>query len=195
MPLSRKISFAAAFAAQCLISSHAGAAHAQAGTIPDYFFKEWTVSSNCTEQNAGLAAQVQTGLKFAVSRASAAADGTYVFAAEDSPTQQWAANWNGLKLQYRPGTAMATLPADFECVAGQNPTSSFLSMSGYAVAAEPYYQQEHWYGLAQIQGQLEHVLIFPRNVAGAPSAVIVLQSVTSPSTVQLDDNGVIHAQW
>lgn len=195
MPLSRKIPLVAAIAAQCLISGHAGAAHAQAAAIPAYFFGQWTVSSNCTEQTAGSAAQVQPGLKFAVSPDSAASDGTYAFVARDSATQQWAANWNGLKLQYRAGTAMTTLPADFECVAGQTSTSSFLSMSGYAVSAEPYYQQEHWYGLARIQGQLEHVLVFPRNVSGAPSAVIVLQSVTSPGTVQLDDNGVIHAQW
>ena len=194
MPFSRKISLAAAVTAQCLFAAHATAAHAQS-SIPDYFFKEWTVSSNCAEQNAGLAAKVQSGLKFTIPRASAAADGSYVFVAEDSSSQQWAANWNGLKLQYRAGTPMQTLPADFECVAGDTAASSFLSMSGYAVSAEPYYQQEHWYGLARIQGQLEHVLIFPRNVAGAPSAVIVLQSVNSASTVQLDDNGVIHANW
>ncbi len=195
MPLSRKICLSVAVAAQCLFAGHATAARAQAAAIPDYFFRQWTVSSNCTEQNAGLAARVSSGLQFSVSRASGAADGSFTFTATDSASQKWAANWNGLKLQYRPGTAMATLPADFECVAGAAPTSSFLAMSGYAVTAEPYYQQEHWYGLAQIAGQLEHVLIFPRNVAGAPSAVIVLQSVTAAGTVQLDDNGVIHANW
>jgi hypothetical protein len=67
-------------------------------------------------------------------------------------------------------------------------------MSNYAQATEPYYEQAHWYGLAEIQGQLEHVLIFPRNSAEGPAAVIVMQSVNSSLAVQLDDNGVIHVQ-
>jgi hypothetical protein len=65
-------------------------------------------------------------------------------------------------------------------------------MSNYAQSSEPYYEQAHWYGIAKLHGQLEHVLIFPRNAASGPRAVIVLQSVTSPGSVKLDDNGVIH---
>jgi len=126
---------------------------------------------------------------------SQAADGSFVFEAEDSGSKQWAANWNGMKLQFRPGTDMTTLPADFECIPGQEATSPFLAMSNYAQSSEPYYEQAHWYGTAKIRGQLEHVLIFPRNGAqGGPSAVVVMQSVTSPGTVQLDENGVIHMQ-
>ena len=89
---------------------------------------------------------------------------------------------------------MTAIPADFECVPGQEATSPFLAMSGFAQASEPYYEQQHWYGVATIAGQQEHVLIFPRNAKGAASAIIVLQSVNSPSTVKLDDDGVIHSQ-
>jgi hypothetical protein len=191
MPFSRKPILASIIAIQCLVAALAGAP-ARADTIPDYFFTEWTVSKNCTEQHAGLAARVQTGLKFKISADSQAADGSFVFEAEDSGPKQWAANWNGMKLQFRPGTDMTTLPADFECVPGQEATSPFLAMSNYAQSSEPYYEQAHWYGIAKLHGQLEHVLIFPRNAASGPRAVIVLQSVTSPGSVKLDDNGVIH---
>jgi hypothetical protein len=193
MRFSRKSLLSVAVAAQCIVTALAGAP-ARAATIPDYFFKEWTVSKNCTEQHAGLAARVQTGLKVKVSPDTVAQDGSYVFQAEDIGQQHWAANWNGMKLTYRPGTAMTTLPADFECIPGQEASSPFLAMSNYAQATEPYYEQAHWYGLARIQGQLEHVLIFPRNSADGPSAVIVMQSVNSALAVQLDDNGVIHMQ-
>jgi hypothetical protein len=178
-------------ATPCLIATLAAPAQAQTG-VPDYFFSEWTVASNCTEQHAGLAASVPSGLKFQISRNSLAADGSYTFVAEDVGQQHWAANWNGLKLQYRPGTQMAQVPADFECIPGQESASPFLAMSGFTQATEPYYEQEHWYGLATIQGQVEHVLIFPRNMHGQSSSIIVLQSASSPDTVKLDDNGVIH---
>jgi hypothetical protein len=89
---------------------------------------------------------------------------------------------------------MTTLPADFECIPGQETTSPFLAMSNYAQSAEPFYEQAHWYGLAKIHGQLEHVLIFPRDASSGPRAVVVLQSVNSPTSVQLDDNGVLHMQ-
>ena len=191
MFFSRKPILASIIAIQCLVAALAGAP-ARADTIPDYFFTEWTVSKNCTEQHAGLAARVQTGLKFKISRDSQAADGSFVFEAEDSGQKQWAKNWNGMKLQFRPGTDMTTLPADFECIPGQEATSPFLAMSNYAQATEPYYEQAHWYGIAKLHGQLEHVLIFPRNAATGPRAVIVLQSVNAPATVQLDDNGVLH---
>jgi hypothetical protein len=193
MTFSRRAFLATAIASQCLVGALAGAP-ARASTIPDHFFQEWTVTKNCTEQHAGLAARVQTGLKFKISRDAQAADGSYVFEAEDVGQQHWAVNWNGMKLQYRPGTNMTTLPADFECIPGQEATSPFLSLSNYAQATEPYYEQAHWYGIATIQGQREHVLVFPRNAATGPRAVIVLQSVNSPGAVQLDDNGVLHMQ-
>jgi hypothetical protein len=189
----RQSLLSAAVAAQCLVATLAGAP-ARAATIPDYFFSEWTVDRNCTEQHAGLAARVQTGLKFKITQDTVGSDGSYVFQAKNVGQQSWAANWNGMKLSFRAGTAMTTVPADFECIPGQEATSSFLAMSNYAQATEPYYEQAHWYGLARIHGQLEHVLIFPLNSAQGPSAVIVMQSVNSPGAVQLDDNGVIFVQ-
>src|SRR5579871_902818 len=187
---SRKFFLASAVVAQCLVAALA-ALPAQAATVPSYFFNEWTVAKNCTEQNAGLAAQVQTGLKLKISSDSESADGSYVLQAENSDTAQWAANWNGMKLQYRAGTSLKTLPADFECIPGQESSSPFLAMSNYAQSTEPYYEAAHWYGTARIQGQLEHVLIFPRNSgSGGPTAVVILQSVNAANTVQLDDNGV-----
>ena len=186
--MSRKVALSVALAAQLCLTGIAPRAHA-GSAIPDYFFKEWTVSKNCVEAHAGLAARVQAGLKFKV---TAGQNGGYVFNAEDAGQAHWAVNWNGLNLVYRPGTPMTTLPADFECIPGQESSSPFLAMSGFAQSAEPQYQQEHWYGLAKIHGQLEHVLIFPRNVSGTASAVIVLESVNAPGTVQLDDDGVVH---
>jgi hypothetical protein len=192
--MSRKVSLSTVIALQYFIVGLAVTAPARAGAIPDYFFSEWTVTKNCTEQHAGLAARVDSGLKFAISKASTSDDGSYVFQAEDTAGAHWAGAWNGLKLQYRPGTVMPTVPADFECIPGAESTSPFLAMSGYAQAAEPYYEQEHWYGLATIRGQLEHVLIFPRKTRGPASAIIVLQSVNAPNSIQLDDDGVIHSQ-
>ena len=191
MSFSRRASLSVGFA--CLLAGLTAVPAAQAATIPNYFFKQFTVTSNCTEPNAGLAAQVQTGLKFQVPQA-ATPDGGYLLATSDTAVAQWAPNWNGLKLIYRAGVQTTSTPADFECVTGQAPTSSFLSMSGYSVSAEPYYEQEHWYGLATIQGQLEHVLIFPVTSATGTSAVIVMQSASTAGTMQLDDNGVIHAE-
>jgi len=190
MPISRKAILASALA-PCLVGALAGTP-AQAGTIPDYFFKQWTVSKNCTEQHAGLAARVQTGLKFKISRDTQAADGSYVLQTEDAAQQHWAANWNGMKLVYRPGTEMKALPADFECIPGQEATSPFLAMSNYVQSTEPFYEQRHWYGVAKIHGQLEHILIFPSSAASGPKAVVVMQSANSAGTLQLDDNGVIH---
>src|SRR5882724_6170391 len=138
MPFSRKAILASAIA-PCLVGALTGTP-AQAGTIPDYFFKEWTVSKNCTEQHAGFAASVQSGLKFKVTRDAQTADGAYVFQAQDAGQQRWATNWNGMKLEYRAGTQMTTVPADFACIPGQEATSPFLAMSNYAQATEPFYE-------------------------------------------------------
>ncbi|HVO45186.1 MAG TPA: hypothetical protein VMT29_02515 [Steroidobacteraceae bacterium] len=194
MSLFQKASLTSALAAQCVIAAVAASSPAQAAGIPEYFFKEWTVAKNCTEQHAGLAARVQAGLKFRITRDSADETGSYVFQAVDAGAQRWAANWNGLKLQYRAGTKMGTVPADFECIPGQEASSPFLAMSGFAQASEPYYEQQHWYGLARIHGQLEHILIFPRDASTGPGAIIVMQSVNAPGTIKLDDDGVIHTQ-
>jgi len=193
--MPRKLLLSTHAAAQCLIVSLTASAptHA-AATIPGYFFSEWTVTVNCTEPHAGLAARVAAGLKYRISQAPLATDGSHVLEAQNTPQAQWAPNWNGLKLQYRSGTQMTTIPADFECLPGGVSNSPFLAMSGYAVTPEPYYPQEHWYGLAKIQGQWEHILIFPRPITGAASAIIVMVSVNAPGTITLDDDGAIHSQ-
>jgi hypothetical protein len=194
MRITRKALLSTVVASQCLLAALAGAPAQAADSIPEHFFMKGTVTKNCTEQHAGLAARVAPGLKLSISRDSQSADGSYVFQAEDVADQKWAANWNGLKLSYRPGTKMTTLPADFECIPGEETSNPFLAMSNYATATEPYYEQAHWYGITKIHGQLEHVLIFPRDSSTGPSAVIVMQSVNAPGTVQLDDDGVIFIQ-
>jgi hypothetical protein len=194
--MTRKFSLTAFAAAQCLVVGLAATAPVQAAEIPQYFFSQWTVTSNCTEASAGPAARVQTGLQFKIA-ASPAADGSYTLQAVNTAGKQWASAWNGLKLAYRAGTKMTTIPADFECVAGAESSSAsaspLLAMSGYVQTAEPQYAQQHWYGVASIHGQLEHVLIFPRDAQGETSAIIVLESASNASNVSLDDNGVINA--
>ena len=195
--MTRKLSLTAFAAAQCLFIGLAATTPAQAADIPQYFFSQWTVTANCTEANAGPAARVQAGLQFKISSDSAA-NGSYALQTINAAGQQWATEWNGMKLQYRPGTPMTTVPADFACVAGSEASSTasspFLAMSGYVQTAEPQYAQQHWYGLAKIHGQMEHVLIFPRPAKGDNSAIIVLQSASSSSYVVLDDGGVVNSR-
>jgi len=195
--MTRKFSLTAFAATQCLIVGLVATAPARAAEIPPYFFSQWTVTANCTEANAGPAARVQAGLQFKIA-SQPAADGTYTLQTIDAAGQQWASAWSGVKLEYRAGTAMATVPADFECLAGSEAASTssspFLAMSGYVQTAEPYYAQQHWYGLVKVNGQLEHVLIFPRDAKGDKSAIIVLQSANAGSNISLDDNGVINSK-
>jgi hypothetical protein len=192
--MTRKLSLTAFAATQCVFAALVAAAPVHAAdSIPQYFLKQWTVKSNCAEASAGPATRVQTGLQFKISRDSA--DGTYTLNAINSSGRQWASDWNGIRLEYRAGTQMATIPADFTCVAGSEASSTasspLLAMSGYVQTAEPQYQQEHLYGLAKIGGQLEHVLIFSRNVQGSGSVVIVLESASAGNNVTLDDNGIL----
>lgn len=195
--MTRKIPLTVFAAVQCVVIGLAASAgaHAATASIPDYFFSQWTVKSNCTQADAGPAVRVQSGLQFKISKATS--DGSITFEAINAAGQQWATEWNGLKLQYRPGTKMTTVPADFTCVAGSEASSasssSLLAMSGYVQTVEPQYEAEHWYGLAKIQGQWEHVLIFPRDTKGSTSAVIVMESATAGSNVTLDEDGVINA--
>jgi hypothetical protein len=195
--MTRKFSLTAFAATQCLVLGLAATAPARAADIPQYFFSQWTVTANCTEASAGAAGRVQTGLQFKIA-SQPGADGTYALQAINAAGQQWHRAWNGVKLEYRAGTPMATVPADFECTAGAEASSAsaspFLAMSGYVQTAEPYYAQEHWYGLVKVQGQLEHVLIFPRAATGDNSAIIVLQSASAAGTISLDDNGVINSR-
>lgn len=169
-------------------------ARAQDAAIPDYFFKEWTISRDCSEQHAGPEGHVGTGLKFRISRESRSADGqTYALEAFDDIQRIWPGNWKQLRLEFRPGTRLERLPADFECVPGESASSPFLAMSGYSIGAEPWYEYEHWYGLVEIHGEAHHVLIFPRSVDGASSAVIVLQDADAGDSIKLDHNGTIHS--
>jgi hypothetical protein len=190
--MTRKLSLTLFAAAQCLIAGFL-TTPARAD-VPNYFLRQWTVASNCTEASAGPAARVQTGLQFKVVSDSA---GHYSLQAINSAGRRWASEWNGVKLVYRPGTRMTTVPADFECVAGAEASSAsaspLLAMSGYVQSSEPQYEQEHFYGLARIHGQLEHILIFPRDASnGGPSVVVVMESASATANVSLDDDGVIH---
>jgi hypothetical protein len=193
--MTRKLSLTVFAAAQCLIAGFL-ATPARAD-VPRYFLGQWTVTSNCTEATAGLATRVATGLQFKITSDSA---GRYTLQTINSNGQQWASAWNGVNLVYRPGTKMTTVPADFECIAGAEQSSAsaspLLAMSGYVQTAEPQYEQEHFYGLARIRGQLEHVLIFPRDASssGGASVIVVLESASSGANVSLDENGVIHGQ-
>jgi hypothetical protein len=193
--MTRRISLTVFAAAQCVFAGLIATTPARAAQIPQYFFSQWTVTANCTEAQAGPATRVQAGLQFKISQST---DGTYTLQTINASGKQWASEWQGVKLTYRAGTKMSSVPADFECVAGSEAASTssspFLAMSGYVQAVEPQYAQEHWYGLAKIHGQLEHVLIFPRAVKGDNSAIIVLQSASTSSNVVLDDNGVISSR-
>jgi hypothetical protein len=194
----RKTPLAVFAALQCAVAALVSVTPAQAAApIPSYFFSQWTVRSNCTEANAGPAVRVQPGLQFKISKDSATADGKYRLETINAAGKQWATEWSGLKLEYRPGTRMTTVPADFECVAGAEASSAsaspLLAMSGYVQAAEPQYAEQHWYGLAKIHGQWEHVLIFARDTKGSTSAIVVLESATESSNVTLDEGGVINA--
>lgn len=194
--MTRKLSLTTFAATQCLIFGLAATAPARAAEIPSYFFSQWTVTSNCTEANAGPAARVQPGLQFKIAPNSGAG-GSYTLQTINSAGQQWATEWNGVKLVYRAGSKMTVVPADFACVAGSEQSSAssspLLAMSSYVQTAEPQYEHQHWYGLAKIHGQLEHVLIFPRDAQGETSAIIVLESASTSTTLDLDDNGVINA--
>jgi hypothetical protein len=193
----RKLPLTVFAAAQCLIAGLAATAPAQAApAIPQYFFSQWTVRANCTEANAGPAARVQTGLQFAIAD-TPSANGSYTLQTINSAGQQWSSGWNGVQLHYRAGTQMTSVPADFTCIAGSEESSAsaspLLAMSGYVQTVEPQYAQAHWYGLAKIAGQYEHVLIFPLAATTAGTrAIVVLESATAGSVV-LDDGGLINS--
>jgi threonine dehydrogenase-like Zn-dependent dehydrogenase len=50
------------------------------------------------------------------------------------------------------------------------------------------------YGLGTLHGEPHHFLIFPRNVNGADSAIIILLDAGTNGVVQLDQNGSIHTE-
>ena len=168
---------------------------AQTSNIPAYFFGHWQVQSNCIEQGFSPAEQTQVGLQYAMSATSIAADGlSYTFQVINSSTQAWPDGWSDLTLQYRPGVPMTNVPADFACIPGEPSSSALLAMSNYTQSAEPYYEYEHWYGLGTLHGEPHHFLIFPRNVVGADSAIIILLDAGASGSVQLDQDGSIHSE-
>jgi hypothetical protein len=166
---------------------------AQSTTVPAYFFSQWTVQSNCIEQGFNPAEQARVGLQFSLTPTSLMADGlSYPFQPTNSATQSWPDGWSRLTVQYRAGIPMTNIPADFVCIPGQPSSSGLLAMSNYTQSAEPYYEYEHWYGLGTLHGEPHHFLIFPRNVVGADSAIIILLDAGADANVQLDQDGSIH---
>jgi hypothetical protein len=162
--------------------------------IPDYFFSTWTVNRDCTEAHAGGGGHAIPGSQFRVAR-SATDDGTsYTLQTIDKPGLRWSRGWKNVNLEYRAGAPMKTIPADFECVPGEEASQPFLAQSGFSVSAEPYYPQEHWYATVQIHGQKHHLLIFPRNTRGADSAAILLIDADAGDNLQLDTDGTIISQ-
>jgi hypothetical protein len=162
---------------------------AHAESIPNYFFKAWTVNRDCTEAHSGGLGHTVPGLQFKVVRS---ADGaTYSLQPVNNAVGRWARGWQNVKLEYRAGSQMSSIPADMECVPGQEETSPFLAQSGFASSAEPYYGYEHWYGMVTIHGAQHHLLIFPRAGEGASSAAVMLIDVDASGNLQLDHNGTI----
>jgi hypothetical protein len=167
---------------------------AQNASVPAYFFNQWTVQSNCIQQGFDPAEQTQVGLQYLISPASVSADGSsYGFQPINTANQAWPDGWSELALQYRAGIPMTAIPADFACVPGQ-PTSALLTNSNFTQSAEPYYEYEHWYALGSLHGEPHHFLIFPRNVSGADSSIIILLDAGTSGAVVLDQNGSIHTE-
>ncbi len=164
-------------------------AHAQTA-IPDYFFKAWTVNRDCTELHAGASGHTSPGLQFRVARDSADGE-SYSLQPVDNGADGWARGWQNVKLEYRAGAHMTAIPADMECIPGQEASSPFLAQSGFSSSAEPYYGYEHWYGQVTIHGETHHLLIFPSSAQGATNAALMLIDVDASGSLQLDHNGTI----
>ena len=184
-----------AIAAFLSVSAIQSVAQAQTTAVPAYFFKQWTVQSNCIEQGYSPAEQTHVGLTFVISSTALSADGlSYAFQPINNTVHSWPDGWAQLALQYRPGIPMTDIPADFACIPGQPSSSALLAMSNFTQSAEPYYEYEHWYSLGTLHGEPHHFLIFPRNVNGADSAIIVLLDAGASGSVQLDQDGTIHSE-
>ena len=158
-----------------------------ASGIPDYFLSTWTVDRDCTEAHSGKGGHTLPGSQFRVVRGG---DG-YTLQAIDKPGLKWQNGWRNVKLEYRAGAKMKSIPADFQCIPGEEESSPFLAQSGFAVSGEPYYPFEHWYGTVTVHGQAHHLLIFPRNAKGLESAAIILIDTDASGNLQLDTEGTI----
>jgi hypothetical protein len=189
--MSRTVAWVLAFAAVCVGATNTS----HADSIPDYFFNEWSISKDCSEQHAGPAGHVQTGLRFRIDRSSLSDSGTtYALKALDIDRKAWPGNWKKVTLEYRAGTKMSVIPADFECIPGEEVSNPFLALAHYSQTAEPWYEHEHWYGILLIHNEPHHLLIFPRDLEGESSALILLQDVDAGGTIKLDHNGLIHSE-
>jgi hypothetical protein len=158
--------------------------------IPDYFFNTYTVNRDCTEAHAGNNHTVP-GSQFRITRFTMDGGQTYYLQVLDKPGFTWPTTWRNVRLQYRAGVRMQSIPADFECVPGAEASQPFLAQSGFAVSGEPQYPYERWYGTVQIHGQTHHLLIFPRSATGPNSAAVLLIDTDAAGNLQLDNNGVI----
>ena len=134
--MQRNVLSVLAFAASLLTLSPATLADP---AIPAYFFSTWTISKDCSEQHAGPTGHVKTGLRFSINVESA--DGlAFRLKPIDVNQALWPGNWKRVRLEYRAGAKMNTLPADFACVPGQESASPYLAMSNYSVTPEPTYE-------------------------------------------------------
>src|SRR5262245_33988732 len=105
--------FSAALCAMAAIESKP----AMAETVPSYFFNSWTVARDCTEAHAGTkGGHTIPGTQLQVRKI---ADGSYTLVPQDTYAGRWARGWRNIKLEYRAGAQMAAIPADMECVPGQ----------------------------------------------------------------------------
>lgn len=193
--MSRSASLLLSLAAGCLISGANVVANAETLTagIPNYFFKEWKVTKDCMQVHAGPDGHVKLGQKFRMTQAVSADYGqSFSLKTLDTQNRLLGGSWSRVKLEFRAGRKMTTVPADFECVPGEAASSPFLALGNYASAAEPWYEFEHWYGLVSIHGQQHHLMIFPRDITGQESAIIVLQDADSGDALTLDHNGTVH---
>jgi len=184
------------FVAQVLILSIARPVQAQPGGIPAYFFDEWRITKSCAETGVLSDDHGEAGLRLRIDRAAVmATERRFALRPADAAGKRWRGGWRSLQLVYRPGIPMTSVPADFECIPGQEDSSPLLAMKGFSQTSEPQYEYEHWYGLVRLGRELHHVLIFPRRTKGDVSSVIILLLDADASDgISLDHNGTIHGE-
>jgi hypothetical protein len=194
--MSRSASLILSVAAGCLSTFASFVAHSETpASIPQYFFKEWKVTKSCLEEHAGPQGHVKAGQKFRMTGAAPTSDGqAFKLKALDEKDNLLGGDWSNVKLEFREGAKMSGVPADFECVPGEASASPFLALGNYTTSAEPWYAYKHWYGVVNIHGVPHHLMIFPRDVTGTNSAIIIIQDSGAGDGLTLDHNGVVHTQ-
>src|SRR3569833_271154 len=128
--MSRSASLLLSLAAGCLISGATLVARADtAPGIPAYFFKQWNVTKDCSTDHGVPATHVSLGQKFQMTSAATSLDGrAFRLKSLDSKNHVLAGAWGNVNLQFRPGEKMTAVPADFECVPGEEDSSPFLAL-------------------------------------------------------------------